>query len=448
MKGVVAVPLLCLLVFCSTFQECLSAVKQPSNSKKHLKSSATHRFGSSVVFPVTGNVYPQGYYHVTLNIGHPPRPYFLDIDTGSDLTWLQCDAPCTKCLPAPHSLYKPNKDIVRCKDPLCTYLHWPENHPCETPEEQCDYEVEYADHGSSLGVLVKDSFSLSFTNGSVISPRLALGCGYNQEVADSLHPPYTDGVLGLGNGKSSIIGQLHELGLTRNVVGHCLSGKGAGFLFFGADLVPSSGINWAPMLSDSMEKHYSLGPAELHFSGKATGVKGLPVVFDSGSTYTYFNLQAYSALVSLLRKDIKGTQLQDAKEDSSLPVCWKGTKPLQSVHDVKTLFNPVVLRFANAKKVQLQMPPETYLIVTDSGNVCLGILNGSEVGLGDFNVIGDISLQDKIVIYDNEKQQIGWAPANCNRLPNVDRDYNEGFSLPCGTNLGILEEYCPANLDY
>lgn len=39
------------------------------------------------------------YYHVTISIGQPPKPYFLDIDTGSDLTWLQCDAPCTKCTP-------------------------------------------------------------------------------------------------------------------------------------------------------------------------------------------------------------------------------------------------------------------------------------------------------------------------------------------------------------
>ncbi|CAK9173547.1 unnamed protein product [Ilex paraguariensis] len=63
------------------------------------------------------------YYQVTLNIGHPSKPYFLDMDTGSDLDWLQCDAPCTKCTPAPHTLYKPNKNVVTCKDPLYGSLH-------------------------------------------------------------------------------------------------------------------------------------------------------------------------------------------------------------------------------------------------------------------------------------------------------------------------------------
>lgn len=61
-------------------------------------------------------------------------------------------------------------------------------------------------------------------------------------------PPNTAGVLGLGNGKSGILSQLTSLGLIRNVVGHCLSGRGGGFLFFGDHLVPSSGVSWTPIL--------------------------------------------------------------------------------------------------------------------------------------------------------------------------------------------------------
>ncbi|KAL3513646.1 hypothetical protein ACH5RR_026363 [Cinchona calisaya] len=403
---------LCFLVLLSA---SFSAASRPSSTTKK----------PSVIFPVSGNVYPNGYYHVTVNIGQPPKQYFLDIDTGSDLTWLQCDAPCVKCTPAPHSPYKPNKNLVTCKDPLCASLHWPANYQCEALD-QCDYEVEYADSGSSLGVLVQDFFPVRLTNGSISAPRVAFGCGYNQEVPGS-NPPYTDGVLGLGTGKSSILSQLQGLGLIRNVVGHCLSVQGGGFLFFGDGLVPSSGIVWTSLSSKSFEKHYSLGPADLLFGGQASGVKGLSIVFDSGSTYSYFTSQAYSALVSLLKKDLNGKkQLHDAVDDKSLPVCWKGPKSFKSVSDVKSYFKPLALVFTNAKNVQFQLQPEAYLIVTKQGNVCLGILNGTEVGLGNFNVIGDISLQDKLVIYDNEKQQIGWAPANCNRLPNVDRDYSEG----------------------
>lgn len=36
-------------------------------------------------------------YYTQILVGNPPRPYHLDMDTGSDLTWIQCDAPCTSC---------------------------------------------------------------------------------------------------------------------------------------------------------------------------------------------------------------------------------------------------------------------------------------------------------------------------------------------------------------
>lgn len=397
---------------------CLSDANQPSlMNKKSTHPMGSSRFGSSVVFPVQGNVYPIGYYSVTVNIGRPPKQYDLDIDTGSDLTWVQCDAPCTGCTKPPDSLYKPSNNVVYCGDPACAAMHSPGKPHCKDPKEQCDYEVTYADQGSSLGVLVKDYFPLQFTNGSAITPRLAFGCGYDQKYNGPHSPPSMAGVLGLGNGKANIVSQLHDIGLTRDVVGHCLSGRGGGFLFFGDDLVPSSGIVWTPISRNSAENHYSSGPAELLFGGKSTGVKGLLVVFDSGSSYTYFNSQAYQTIVNLIKKELTGKPLKDAADDKSLSICWKGKKPFKSVGDVKNFFKPIVVSFTNAKNVQLHLPPEAYLIVTKYGNVCLGILNGAEVGLGNLNIIGDISLQDKMVIYDNEKQQIGWTTANCDRLP-------------------------------
>ncbi|MCE3215062.1 hypothetical protein HAX54_000717 [Datura stramonium] len=166
--------------------------------------------------------------------------------------------------------------------PLCLLHHV--DYKCESPE-QCDYQVDYADGGSSLGVLLNDVFTFNMTSGAWMKPRLALGCGYDQLPGQSHHP--LDGVLGLGKGKASIVSQLHSKGLVRNVVGHCLSGRGGGFLFFGDE---------------------------------------------------------------------------------------------------------------------------------SKGSVCLGVLNGTEAGLQNVNLIGDISMQDKMVIYDNEAA-IGWSPANCDRPP-------------------------------
>ncbi|KAI4336467.1 hypothetical protein L6164_014990 [Bauhinia variegata] len=370
--------------------------------------------GSSIVFPVHGNVYPIGSYNVTLNMGQPPRPYFLDVDTGSDLTWLQCDAPCSHCSETPHPLYRPSNDLVACRDPLCASLQPSDDYRCDHPE-QCDYEIEYADHYSTLGVLVRDIFLLNFTNGNQLKVRMALGCGYDQIFpASSYHP--LDGILGLGRGKSSLISQLSSQGLVRNVVGHCLSVHGGGYIFFG-DLHDYSRVTWTPM--SPYYSKYSPEVAELIVGGRATGVGNLVTIFDTGSSYTYFNSKAYQALVSWLEKELSGKPLKEAPEDRNLDRCWRGRKPFKSVRDVRKYFKPVALNFPSGgrAKAQFEIPPEAYLIISNKGNVCLGILNGSEVGMEDLNLIGDISMQDKVMVYDNEKQLIGWAPANCDRIP-------------------------------
>ncbi|XP_022884428.1 aspartic proteinase Asp1-like isoform X1 [Olea europaea var. sylvestris] len=380
-------------------------------------SSGVSRVGSSVIFQLYGNVYPNGFYFVQVFVGHPPRPYFLDPDTGSDLTWLQCDAPCVRCTKGFHPLYRPTNDLVVCRDPLCASLH-SSDYRCDDNPEQCDYMVEYADGGSSLGVLVNDLFTLNLTSGVRIFPRLTLGCGYDQLPGVSDHP--LDGVLGLGKGKSSIVSQLSDQRVVKNVVGQCLSGKG-GYLFLGEDVYDSSRITWTPMSRDHT-KHYAAGSAEFFFDGKSTGIKNLNVIFDSGSSYTYFNSQIYHSLISSIKKGLS-RKLREATDDRTLPFCWKREKPFESIRDVNKYFKPLALRFPNGRKAkpQFEIPPEAYLIISSKGNACLGILNGTDIGLDNLNMIGDISMQNKMLIYDNEKQAIGWTAANCDQPPSSNR---------------------------
>lgn len=185
----------------------------------------------------------------------------------------------------PHPLYRPTKSkLVPCVHRLCASLHngLTGKHRCDSPHEQCDYVIKYADQGSSTGVLINDSFALRLTNGSVARPSVAFGytsttpvrlisctafaklairffncfcflflflcrCGYDQQVRSGDLSWPTDGVLGLGTGSVSLLSQLKQRGVTKNVVGHCLSLRGGGFLFFGDDLVPYQRATWTPM---------------------------------------------------------------------------------------------------------------------------------------------------------------------------------------------------------
>ncbi|GMY12562.1 aspartic proteinase Asp1-like [Fagus crenata] len=413
-----------MLVLCvSSSSSSLSSASyfdQKQNRRKSMvptqrtSSLKLNRVGSSIVLPVDGNVYPIGFYNVTLNIGQPSKPYFVDPDTGSNLTWLQCDAPWAQFSVTPHAHYEPSSENkVPCKDPLCQSLHPPGEHRCETPE-QCDYELQYLDGLLSYGVLVKDVFSFNSISGEQFIPSLALGCGYNQTPGFFSHP--SDGILGLGKGESSFLSQLSSQELVKNVVGHCLSVRGGGYFFLGDDLYDSSHVIWTSMSLDHPE-HYSPGYAELKYGEKSTGIENLLTVFDSGSTYTYLISSAYQAFISLVMEELTGSSLSEALDDHTLTLCWKGEKPFKSLQDVKTYFKPFALSFTNGgkAKAKFEMPLEAYLIISHKGNVCLGILDGGKI---DVNIIGDISMQDKLVIYNNEEQLIGWMnEKNCDLLP-------------------------------
>jgi hypothetical protein len=41
------------------------------------------------------------------------------------------------------------------------------------------------------------------------------------------------------------------------------------------------------------------------------------------------------------------------------------------------------------------------------------------MGNVDTNILGDISLQGHLVVYDNEKNQIGWARSDCQKIPKA-----------------------------
>lgn len=409
----------------------------PKNEQSEVSSSVeqdTQRIGrrlqaaaKTTIFNVQGNVFPDGIYYVVAYIGNPPKEYFLDVDTGSDLTWLQCDAPCRSCAKTFHQLYKPNqRSLVPCNDPLCTAVQAVNRarYDCRSSNQQCDYEIKYADGGSSMGFLMRDSFVVKLTNSSVVRPTSVFGCGYDQ--AGSLKQPQTtDGVLGLSGGTASLPSQWEKQGLIKNVIGICIAGGGkkGGYMFFGDDHVPTSSMTWVPMVGRPSIKYYHVGPAQMILGSKHLAKDGDErrlggIIFDTGSSYTYFIRQAYDALVSAVRESI-GRQLAPDSSDRTLPLCWQGKKKFRSIADVKSYFKPLTFNFKSTspytKNAKLVIPPEGYLIISAKGNVCLGILDGTSIA--EYNVIGDISLQGYLVVHDNSNNRIGWINTDCTKFP-------------------------------
>ncbi|KAH9778620.1 Aspartyl protease APCB1 [Citrus sinensis] len=392
---------------------------RPHKSKinKKLVPSNAVAVDSSSTFPLRGNVYPDGLYFTYMIVGNPPRPYYLDMDTGSDLTWIQCDAPCSSCAKGANPLYKPRMgNILPYKDSLCMEIQ--RNHKpgyCETCQ-QCDYEIEYADHSSSMGVLARDELHLTIENGSLTKPNVVFGCAYDQQGLLLNTLVKTDGILGLSRAKVSLPSQLASQGIIKNVVGHCLTTNagGGGYMFLGHDLVPSWGIAYVFTVIEQHLMEYDF----LFVYSPPPGARNSRVgwaLFDTGSSYTYFTKQAYSELIASLKEVSSNGLVLDAS-DPTLPVCWRAKFPIRSIVDVKQYFKTLTLHFGSKWQIvstKFHISPEGYLVISKKGNICLGILDGSEVHNGSTIILGDISLRGQLVVYDNVNKRIGWAKSHC-----------------------------------
>ncbi|XP_008807681.2 aspartic proteinase Asp1-like [Phoenix dactylifera] len=410
MGGKGAVLLVALLVAASDLAAILScsaaanlyATALPMKPKASPPPQIDAGHGVGAYLPLQGNVYPQGKFYVQISFGNSQNFYSLDIDTGSDVPWVQCEVPPQAVYPRP-----PMDKLIPCDDPRCRALHASAGaRPCKSPE-RCDFLVQYVDD-SAEGVLIADTLTLRLTNGSIVHPLVAFGCGRWRNDKDRAT---TDGMLGLGSGEISILSQLSSQGVFGKLVAHCLGSRGGGFFFMGDDMLPSGKVTWAPM---TRSFHYSPGPASLFWGNQPLG-SNLMVLLDSGTTYTYFGLQPYNNFISTLNGHVSKQPLTRAYDDHWLPYCWRGPRPFSSIADAQGYFKQLELRFADGA-ASMKIPPANYLIISEHHNACLGILNGTEEGLqSNINLIGDISMLDLLVVYDNDKQRIGWASADCSR---------------------------------
>ncbi|XP_038699568.1 aspartic proteinase Asp1-like [Tripterygium wilfordii] len=365
----------------------------------------------SFVFPVHQNVHTGRAYFTNIDIGSPHKSFELHIDSGNDLTWVQCDVSCRDCN-LRQGLYKPaQSSFVKCEDPLCTAIHG-DDHNCPDPNARCRYLLDdYADLKSTEGYLVKDVFSLQLRDGSVIQYPLVFGCGYKQ-IGDFKG----NGVLGLSRGQVSLLSQMDSEDLIHKETGHCLSSEGGGYLFLGSDLIPS-GVSWTPII-DSYKENYLSGPVDLLFDGTETQVKQLEFDFDSGFSLSYLDKPSYEHTLNLINQVLKGTPLTSADPVDDSSICWThNQQPIRSLNDITHFFPKLTLKFTNGQDINmLELPAKNYIILVGE-KVCLGISESEESVMENPNVIGVNFMQDKMVIYSSVHSRIGWTPRSSCDIP-------------------------------
>ncbi|XP_031257964.1 aspartic proteinase CDR1-like [Pistacia vera] len=160
----------------------------------------------------------QYYFYIALMmIGHPIHFVYLMVDTGSHLTWTQCE-PCISCFYQSYPIYdsqaSPSYQKVNCDHPLCNYNE-PQS-PFQCVNGDCFYSLTYgcapSVSGPTKGNFSMETFHFMNTEGGYVELTVLFGCSYDNGYFYFSDQPDNkiSGILGLDTGPTSLVSQLHE----------------------------------------------------------------------------------------------------------------------------------------------------------------------------------------------------------------------------------------------
>ncbi|XP_068317810.1 aspartic proteinase 36-like isoform X2 [Pyrus communis] len=372
----------------------------------------TLRFLADVDLPLGGSGRPDavGLYYAKIGIGTPTKDYYVQVDTGSDIMWVNC-IQCRDC-PKRSTLGSSTGKLVPCNQDFCLDVNDGPLSGC-TANMTCPYLQIYGDGSSTAGYFVKDivfydrvsgDLETTSANGSII-----FGCGATQSGdLGSSGEGALDGILGFGKSNSSIISQLASSGKVKKMFAHCLDGKNGGGIFAMGRVVQPK-VNMTPLVPN--QSHYNVNmkavqvghsflslPTDVFESGDRKGT-----IIDSGTTLAYLPDVIYQPLVSKIITQQNDLNVQTVHGEYT---CF------QYPGSVDDGFPAVTFYFENS--LSLKVYPHDYLF-TYEGFWCIGWQNSGIQSRDRKNLtlLGDLVLSNKLVLYDLENQVIGWTEYNC-----------------------------------
>ncbi|XP_057954768.1 aspartic proteinase 36-like isoform X2 [Malania oleifera] len=373
-------------------------------------------------------------YFTRVPLGSPPREFYVQIDTGSDVLWVSCSS-CNGCpqssgLQIQLNYFDPGSSstaaLVSCSDQRCNAGIQSSDSGCSI--NQCTYSFQYGDGSGTSGYYVSDLLHFDNIVGNSMaansSAPIVFGCSNLQTGDLTKSDRAVDGIFGFGQQGLSIISQLSSQGVTPKVFSHCLKGDsgGGGILVLGEIVEP--GIVYSPLVPS--QPHYNLDLQSIAVNGQTLPIdssvfatsSNRGTIVDSGTTLAYLAEEAYDPFVNAITEFVS---------QSARPLVSKGNQCYLITSSISEIFPLVTLNFAGGASMILK--PQDYLLQQNSiGGAAVWCIGFQKIQGQGITILGDLVLKDKIVVYDLVGQRIGWANYDCSLSVNVSTTTNTGKS--------------------
>ncbi|VFQ99694.1 unnamed protein product [Cuscuta campestris] len=371
---------------------------------------------------------------LSLPIGTPPQNQSMVLDTGSQLSWIDCNRtmqtrtnestrrrpnPPRPFVPSMSSSFFPiscSKDNNTCtpRIPSSTLFT-----SCEGKGGPCRYSLFYADGTPGEGSLVNEVFSLSKSQ-PPNNPLVTIGCADNLKNAE--------GILGMNQDNLSFPSQTGE-----RIFSYCvplrrdLAGKNHDGAFILGPNLSASNFSYTYLLNFTESQKTLPSLDEFAYTVNMTGIriagtllKINPTAFvpdhtgsgqtmiDSGTEYTYLVADAYNTVASEVSSRVRG-KLKSAKTTiGGLEMCFNG-----SPREIGRVVGNMTLAFDTGAEILI--PEERMADEVEKGISCLGIGSSEMLNVAS-NIIGNFHQQNLWVEFDLTKYRVGFGPENCSRV--------------------------------
>ncbi|RRT51308.1 hypothetical protein B296_00031958 [Ensete ventricosum] len=396
------------------FGAVADSVLNPNTNEEALQIAAVNSIMGSVI---SGASMGSGEYFSRVGVGSPPKPLYMILDTGSDVSWIQC-LPCADCYRQSDPVFDPSDSSsytpLSCNSSLChslvlsvcrnsTYYSSGPASASASADERCLYQVMYGDGSYTVGDFATETLTFG---GSASVSEVAMGCGHDNEGVFY----GAAGLLGLGGGPLSFPTQISARSITYCLVDR--DSNASSILNISTAASTPSSTCTAPLLRNPLLDSFyyveltgiSVGgnmlpiPPSAFAIDESSGAGG--VIVDSGTSVTRLQEPAYATLRDDFRAQMEA--LPPAEAMRPFDLCYN----LSSRASVKV--PSVAFHFPEEKA--LLLPAKNYLIpVNDEGTYCLAFAPSPVA----FSIIGNVQQQGTRVIFDLVNDRVGFTPDMC-----------------------------------
>ncbi|XP_047334891.1 aspartyl protease family protein 1 [Impatiens glandulifera] len=345
-------------------------------------------------------------HYANITVGTPNLWFLVALDTGSDLFWLPCN--CTNCVRGLRTrngeinfnMYSLTTSSTGLKTPCNSTFCGGRSGQCPS-QSSCGYKIQYLSNGtSSSGILVNDFLHLATddSKSNAIDAPITFGCGIVQ-TGSFLQTGAPNGLFGLGVEDISVPSILASQGLTANSFSMCFGTDGPGRISFGDK--GSNDQSETPFDFNQPHRSYNVSVTGLTVEKKFSDVN-FTAIFDSGTSFTFLNDPAYTALSESFNSEALDKRYPTDSNSIPFEYCY-------SISANQTIMFPEINLTMKGGDVFSVLDPIA-LFSDDAGTYiyCLTVIKS-----GDINIIGQNFMTGYRVIFDREKKALGWIASDC-----------------------------------